>query len=102
MLLAVQHPQVVSDYLTTCKEVTNEQIVSPLEPVWSLTSQLHVSQFGVVLKKVSQDSWPLIADLSYPEGDSLNDGIPSNYCSLQYASVDLAAERIITAGQAIS
>ncbi|KAK3707894.1 hypothetical protein QZH41_017284 [Actinostola sp. cb2023] len=42
---------------------------------------------GVVPKKHSTE-WRTIYHLSYPEGDSINDGIPKDPYSLQYVRVD--------------
>ena len=40
-----------------------------------LMQDLHVSSFGVIPKKGQPDKWPLIMDLSSPQGHSVNDGI---------------------------
>ena len=36
---------------------------------------IHVSRIGVIPKKHQAGKWRLIVDLSYPEGQSINDGI---------------------------
>ena len=41
----------------------------------------------------------LITDLSFLRGSSVNDGIDSSWCSLTYASVDDAVQRIRTLGR---
>ena len=38
-------------------------------------------------------------DLSAPESSSVNDGVHDKYCSLQYVSVDDAAEAVMAKGQ---
>ncbi len=38
-------------------------------------------------------------DLSHPQGYSVNDGIDSHVCPLSYASVDEAAEGILSRGR---
>ena len=38
-------------------------------------------------------------DLSSPHGHSINDGIAKDNCSLHYASIDDAAERIMKLGK---
>ena len=43
--------------------------------------------------------WRLITDLSYPEGHSVNDAIPSDLCTLQYIAVDQVAQAVIQLGR---
>ena len=40
----------------------------------------------------------LIIDLSHPEGKSINDGIPTELCSLQYVQVEGVAKRLLELG----
>ena len=42
-----------------------------------------------------QDKWWLITDLSYPSGSSVNDGMPSQLCSLTYLTIDDAILNIL-------
>ena len=42
--------------------------------------------------------WHLIADLSYPKHKSVNDGIPNNFCSLSYVTIDDVVHNIIEIG----
>ena len=48
---------------------------------------LHTSLFGVI-PKICQpgqpQKWRLIVDLSAPQGQSVNDGIKLEFCSLSY------------------
>ena len=60
---------------------------------------LHISRFGVIPKKSQPGKWCLIVDLSFPEGASVNDGIPPSYCSMRYPSTDMGIEQIFTAGR---
>lgn len=46
-----------------------------------------VSPLGLVPKKNSGE-FRVIHHLSYPEGTSVNDGIPSEFCSVQYQDID--------------
>lgn len=44
---------------------------------------MHISPLGLIPKKTSGD-FRIIQHLSYPEGKSINDGIPKDLCSVQY------------------
>ena len=48
---------------------------------------IQVSPLGLVPKKEGGE-FRLIHHLSYPEGDSINDHIPPQFCSVQYQSID--------------
>ena len=77
----------VEQYLA--KECGLGRVVGPLMP----DGRIHVSRFGVIPK--SHQPGKLIVDLSASRGFSVNDGIPSELCSLSYASVDEAVQRIM-------
>ena len=49
---------------------------------------LHVISFGVISKKGQPGKWCLIADLSSPDGASVNDGINMEEFTLHYITVD--------------
>ena len=85
------NPSVVSEYLR--EELRLGRLVGPIPQPRS--HLIHTSPVGLVPKPHS-DKWRLIIDLSYPRGKSVNDGISSAFCSLQYTSVDNAVN-IITA-----
>ena len=55
-----------------------------------LVDAIHCSPIGLVPKGRATGQWRMIVDLSYPEGRSVNDGIPSSPCSVSYPSVDEA------------
>ena len=65
--------------------------MGPLMP----DGRIHVIRFGVIPKLHQPGKWRLIVDLSAPRGFSVNDGIPLELCSLSYASVDEAVQRIM-------
>ncbi len=95
MLSAHQQASVVARYLQV--ELAQGRVVGPVSPgdaPWA-----HFSRFGVIPKKSSPGEWRLIVDLSSPQGKSVNDGIPTELCSLQYASVDDAAAVILSLGR---
>ncbi len=80
---ATDHPEVVREYVSTCAE---GRVLGPFPMTAFPTVQ--VSRFGVIPKKSGK--WRLIVDLSSPEGNSVNDGIASEFCSMRYASIDEA------------
>ena len=57
-------------------------------------SQMQISQFGVIPKASQPGKWRLIVNLSHPEGKSVNNGIDSELCSLQYVKVDDVARMV--------
>ena len=93
MLSTSEHPQVVRDYLAL--ECAAGRVLGPL-PVEEFP-QVQLSPLGVIPKK-SPGKWRLITDLSSPEGHSVNDGIPSAVCSLNYVTIDDAAKAVIVKG----
>ena len=71
---AINHPEVVEDYLQT--ELNLGRLVCSFRP--SLAPSIHISRFGVILKNHQKSKWRLIVDLSFPSGQSVNDGIPKS------------------------
>ena len=59
---------------------------------------VHVNRVGVVPKGHTPRQWRMITDLSFPEGSSVNDGVDSALCSLEYISVDRVAQVIADLG----
>lgn len=59
---------------------------------------LQVSPLGLIPKNVPNE-FRLIHHLSYPDGTSINDGIPSELCSVQYQTIDDAISEILKAGR---
>ena len=57
-----------------------------------------VSPLGLVPKKVPGE-FRMIHHLSFPKGNSINDGIPSEYTHVQYARIDDAIRMIKVVGQ---
>ena len=89
MQSAEENPEVVEQYLA--KECGLGRVVGPLKP----DGRIHVSRFGVIPKSHQPGKWRLIVDLSAPRGFSVNDSILLELCSLLYASVDEAVQRIM-------
>ena len=96
MLSASTHPKVVSDYID--KELRLGRMLGPFDLTRDLPS-LHVNRFGVIPKGHNTGKWRLITDLSFPEGQSVNDGIDSSFCSLSYTTVDDIAIAIAQLGK---
>ncbi len=90
MLSAVQNPAVVDQYIR--KAVSLGKVKGPM-----MREQLPEAQvrFGVIEKPHQPGKYHLVVDLSHPEGLSVNDGIESDLCSLQYTSVDAAVTRVL-------
>ena len=83
LISAFQHPEVVSSNLV--KEVSLGRVAGPFSSFPLRNFQCH--PVGVVPKKHSSE-WSTIYHLSFPEGDSINDDIHKDKCSLQYVRVD--------------
>ena len=87
---AMEHPEVVREYLTT--ECALGRMLGPFsEQDQRFLPQCHISRFGVIPKGHNTGRWRLITDLSYPPGESVNDGIEAELCSLVYTSIDQVA-----------
>ena len=90
---AQEHPDVVTDYLST--EVSLGRVAGPFPP--QAIPQVHISHFGVI-PKGNTVKWRLIVDLSHPRGHSVNDGIPKSLCSLKYVTIHEAIQGILQLG----
>ena len=95
MLSASQQPGVVDDYLS--KELSLGRFIGPLTAE-AIPSDTHLSRFGVIPKGHNSGKWRLITDLSFPHGQSVNDGIDPALCSLSYTSVETVATIIAQLG----
>ena len=60
-----------------------------------------ISRFGIIPKKhhANNYKWRLIVNLSHPAGHSVNDGISSALCSLNYVILDDAIQQILNLGR---
>ena len=87
---AQQHPSVIDDFLK--KEVTLGCVFGPTNspPIFNF----HISRFGVIPKKGGL-GLRLILDLSYPFGQSVNDGIKKDEFALTYSRVKDAIDLIL-------
>ena len=84
---ALEHPGVVEAYLGEEREAG--RILNPFYP--GEIPDLQVNHFGVIPKGRTRGKWRLITDLSFPENRSVNGGISSADCSLEYTSVEKVA-----------
>ena len=86
---AAQHPEIVDSKLE--KEMQADRIRGPFDhpPI----DNLKVSPLGVIPKK-QPGEFRMIHHLSFPDGGSVNDFIPPEYCSVHYATVDDAVRMI--------
>ena len=93
---ATQHPEVVEEYLH--KECALNRMLGPF-PCTDHLPRLHISRFGVIPKGHNTGKFRLITDLSSPAGQSVNDGIDSELCSLVYTKVDEVAAQAACSGR---
>ena len=88
---ASEHPEVVQAYLE--KECALGRMLGPFSSAEQRDlPPCHINRFGVIPKGRNTGKWRLITDLSYPAGQSVNDGIDPDLCRLRYTTVDHVAE----------
>ena len=81
---AYQQPLVIDEYLA--HGVSRGRVAGPFRS--PPLPNLHISSFGVILKKGQPGKWRLIVDLSSPGGASINHGINAHEFTLHYITVD--------------
>ena len=81
------NPRTVDEYIQ--KELENGKLMVAPNP-----SSIHISPIGIIAKPHQPGKFRLIVDLSSPAGGSVNDGIPTELCSLVYATVEEAASLV--------
>ena len=84
---ATAHPVVIDEYVAA--ETAGGRILGPF--LRGEIPGILINRLGVVPKGHNPGKWHLITDLSYSEGASVNNGVDSDLCSLQYTSVDRVA-----------
>ena len=84
------HPEAVNEFIV--KELSLGRLLGPFQEDTELP-QLHINRIGVVSKGHNAGKWRIITDLSFPHGQSVNDGIDPSFCSLCYTTVDEVAAR---------
>ena len=95
MRSANQNPTVVSEHLLS--ECSAGRVVGPFRQDIASLGTIHTSRFGVI-PKGTPGKWRLIVDLSFPEGESVNDGISTELCSPQYVKVEDATREVVKQG----
>lgn len=86
----IQHRDVVERYLGEEREAG--RIMGPFKP--QAFPHVQVSPSGVIPKS-EPGKWRLILDLSSLRGNSVNDGIAKEICSVCYTTVDQIAARVV-------
>ena len=82
--------------------IRDELAAARVAPISSLPiTGFAISPLGAVEKKANgvRTSWRRIHDLSYPHGSSVNDGIPPEFGTLHYQTLDDAIRLIASAGK---
>ena len=97
MISALQHPDIVSDYIA--KELSSHHLARVGSPQLAASLHIQTSPLGVIPKKGRTNKWRLIMDLSSPSGHSVNDGIEKELCSFHYASISDAATQLNALGK---
>ena len=92
---AFAHPEIILE------SIQNELRKGRIKPISSLPHDLFCSPIGLVPKQVNgaQFGWRVIFDLSSPEGASVNDGIPKEYGTLVYETLNDAVQLVAQAGR---
>ena len=89
------HAEIIEEYLTN--EIKEGRILDLFLP--HTIPHIHINRFGVIPKRHQPGKWQLITDLSFPEGNSVNDAISAAACTLQYISVDQVALQAMQLGK---
>ena len=95
MFSSFEHPDIVQGYVS--EQLKLGRMLGQLDPICHST--VHINRFGVIPKDHATGKWRLVTDLSYPPGESVNDGIDPELCSLRYTSVDDVATAAAGLGQ---
>ena len=61
--------------------------------------KVHINRIGAIPKKHQPGKWRMITDMSYPEGQSVNDSIDADCCSMSYITVDEIARTALSLGK---
>ncbi|KAK6195007.1 hypothetical protein SNE40_000528 [Patella caerulea] len=91
---ALELPDIVQ--LKLDKELKAGRIAGPFDE--KPFENFHASPLGVVEKKVA-GTYRLIHHLSYPEGESVNDSIRNDFCTVQYSTIQNAIQVIKQLGR---
>lgn len=95
MQSASQHAGVIDDFIA--KEVEKGNILGPFPP--AIAPKVHINRIGAIPKKHQPGKWRVITDLSFPDGQCVNESITSECCSMQYITVEQVAKRAMQLGK---
>ena len=95
MRSAKKNPEVIAEYIG--KQVELGNILGPFPR--ETAPRVHINRFGAIPKKHQPGKWRIITDLSYPEGQSVNDAIDPHCCSMSYITVDEVARAALALGR---
>ena len=92
---AFAHPEIITESIT--KEVQNGRVKQVSSPPFNS----FCSPIGLAPKWANgmQNGWRVIFDLSSPEGVSVNDGIPKEYGTIAYETLNDAIRLVAQAGK---
>lgn len=92
---AFAHPEIIE------KSIKNELQSGRIKQISSLPQNVFCSPIGLVPKQTDgvHSGWRVIFDLSSPEGMSVNDGIPKEYGTLVYETLNHAVRLVAQAGK---
>ncbi|CAC5404254.1 unnamed protein product [Mytilus coruscus] len=94
LLSAKTKPDIVRQKIQN--EISANRFVGPFDS--KPFTEMQLSPLGLAEKKLP-GTYRMIHHLSFPEGSSINDNIPQDKCSVQYASIEDAIELIKTVGR---
>ena len=96
LVSAINNPEIVDNKLA--KEIHAGRIIGPFDQ--PPLDNLRVSPLGVIPKK-QPGEFRMIHRLSFPQGGSVNDFIPQEFCSVNYATVDNEVQIIRRLGKGV-
>ncbi|XP_052062798.1 uncharacterized protein LOC127702580 isoform X1 [Mytilus californianus] len=94
LLSAKTKPDIVRQKIQN--EINANRFVGPFDS--KPFTEMQLSPLGLAEKKMP-GTYRMIHHLSFPEGSSINDNIPQDKCSVQYASIQDAIELIKSVGR---
>ena len=95
MQSASKQASAIDNFLTS--ELAAGRVLGSVGP--DLAVSIPVNCFGLVPRDREPGKWQLIVDLSFPVGESINDGVNSKLCRLCYTTVDAACQKVLELGK---
>ena len=94
LLSVYRNPEVINKYLED--EINRLTIAGPFDS--QTLSNTHVNRFGIIPKS-TPGKWRLITDLSYPPGNSVNDGVLEELRHTSCPGIQQAIKKIMKYGK---